>query len=680
MDTNGQQAPPPGNPGWQRAPGQRYYTPDQRRALVEAFQRWEGTREAFLSAHSVTPTTLYGLLRAYREGGSAGLATHVRGRQRIAKHKGQYTPEQRRQAVEAYLKRGGSAESFANVWGVTPRVLRYWILLYRTGGPKALEGRSGRKPGRAPVPAGVEAAIVETKAANPGFGLRKVRDFLARFRGIKASPPVIRRVVQEAALPAAPQPTRRWKKRPAPRFFERAKPNQLWQSDITSFMLPRHHQRVYLVVFLDDHSRYVVAWKAALRQTGEFVLEALLEGIQRWGKPQEVLTDQGRQYFSWRGKSEFQKLLDKHGIAHVVSRAHHPETLGKCERLWATIGSELMSRVQPVDLSDFQARLGHFFAHYNHFRPHQGIAGVVPADRYFGAETAVRAALEAQIGKQALGLAVGEVPRPHAYLVGQIGDQAVSMHGEGGKLVVQLPDGRRTELAYDALGAVAQPPEAGEGNDGRGKDGQRDGSGTAGNAGEAGGERGAEAGTAEAGVRDANGGVAGEGIVGSGERGRADCGAPDGDVAVRALAGEDQPEGTGGEDRPASGAGVAVEPAGPRGFGGGAAQATAAAAEGHSAAAETPAGRGSASVAESLAGSGAEERDPGRSGAGIEGVSGAADGAAGAGGSSGREAEAGEAEGEKKPAGPGEGWEGGSGRTGDGSGELTGAGSPASLG
>jgi hypothetical protein len=43
-------------------------------------------------------------------------------------------------------------------------------------------------------------------------------------------------------------------------------------------------------------------------------MEALLEGVQRFGKPEEVLTDQGRQYFTWRGKGEFQKLLDREGI------------------------------------------------------------------------------------------------------------------------------------------------------------------------------------------------------------------------------------------------------------------------------------------------------------------------------------------------------------------------------
>ena len=83
-----------------------------------------------------------------------------------------------------------------------------------------------------------------------------------------------------------------------------------------------------------------------------------MDGIERFGKPEEVLSDQGRQYFAWRGKSDFQRLLVREGIQHVVSRTHHPETLGKCERLWETVGVELWQRVQPQDLGEARERLG----------------------------------------------------------------------------------------------------------------------------------------------------------------------------------------------------------------------------------------------------------------------------------------------------------------------------------
>jgi hypothetical protein len=240
---------------------------------------------------------------------------------------------------------------------------------------------------------------------------------------------------------------------PRPRRFERSKPRELWQSDITSYVLTRHSQRVYLTVFLDDHSRYVVSWALALQQRSELVTECLLEGLARFGKPKEVLTDQGRQYFAWRGKSRFQKLLIREGIEHVVARAHHPQTLGKCERLWQTVGSELWARARPQDLDEARRRLGHFFDHYNHFRPHQGIGGLVPADRFFGAEQTVRAELERRMEQNALRLALGDPPRREVLLYGQVDGERVALYGERGRLVIKRPGKEREEIEMAALGA-----------------------------------------------------------------------------------------------------------------------------------------------------------------------------------------------------------------------------------
>jgi hypothetical protein len=39
-----------------------------------------------------------------------------------------------------------------------------------------------------------------------------------------------------------------------------------------------------------------------------------------------ILTDQGRQYTSWRGFTDFEEELRRHGILHVKSRPHHPQS------------------------------------------------------------------------------------------------------------------------------------------------------------------------------------------------------------------------------------------------------------------------------------------------------------------------------------------------------------------
>jgi transposase InsO family protein/transposase-like protein len=389
-------------------------------------------------------------------------------KKRVMKHAGPYTPEQRRQAVEAYLKSGMSQKDFAKTWGTSEGSLYNWVKAYQEQGPKALEGASlkndAKKRGRKGLPDSVKEVITTAKQENPSFGTRSVRNFLWRFRGVKVSNGTVRKTLRQANIPPVPPQgkKRRTKKKPKVQRFERARAMQLWQTDITSFVLTRHSQRVYLTVFMDDHSRYIVSWSLALQQTKEFVMETLLAGISRFGKPEEVLTDQGRQYFSWRGKSDFRKLLKKQGIEHVVARAHHPETVGKCERFWETVGEEFWSRVEPQELTDARERFEQYVNHYNHFRPHQGIDGLTPADRFFGAAVDVRKAIEDTISKNALRIALGEAPRKPVFLIGQIGETPVSLHGEKGKLVLQTPEGLRKSLDYEDFGHAKKEPTPNE--------------------------------------------------------------------------------------------------------------------------------------------------------------------------------------------------------------------------
>jgi hypothetical protein len=238
-------------------------------------------------------------------------------------------------------------------------------------------------------------------------------------------------------------------------------------------VIGRARLRVYLIVFLDDFSRFIVSHGLYVYQRGEIAKECLLNGIGRFGKPREVLSDQGRQYFAWRGKSDFQHLLAKQGIHHAVARAHHPETVGKCERFWESLKSEFLARVELDDLPDARERIAHFIAHYNFFRPHQGIEGLVPADRYFGAEEALRKTHEARLAADELSLALSSPPRTSAYLFGQIGDEQVSVHGARGKLVVHTSSGLRQEIGLETLGAPSAAQEQDHAGNGRNGTGER---------------------------------------------------------------------------------------------------------------------------------------------------------------------------------------------------------------
>lgn len=427
----------------------RMFSDEEKKRIVEEFLESGLSASKFAPKYDIVMETLSKWKQEYKR----SKFNSNSGKKLNLKRGGPYNEDLRRQAVEAYRKSGLSQKDFSKIWGVAEVTLGRWNSLYEKYGPKGLEGsifqdtfRKYKARHHKQISETLQKEIIRTKLENPMFGLRKVKDFLHRFEGLKVSTGTIRKTLVEEDIPLVEIEKKKRRSSDKIRHFERARPMQLWQTDITSYVLARHSQRVYLTVFLDDNSRYIVAWSLELRQTGEFVMNCVLNGIQKFGKPEEILTDQGRQYFSWRGKSEFQHLLDREGIKHVVARSHHPQTVGKCERLWETIGQEFWARVRPQELSEARERLKHYIDHYNHFRPHQGIGGMTPADRFFGVESEIRKVLERTIEANSLRLALDEKPRSPVFLVGQIDGKSVSLHGENGHLVFQSKEGLVSKL------------------------------------------------------------------------------------------------------------------------------------------------------------------------------------------------------------------------------------------
>jgi transposase InsO family protein len=286
------------------------------------------------------------------------------------------------------------------------------------------------------------------KKANPDWGCQRISDMLLRGPALPASPAAVGRVLREAGYELVEEATSVHP--PAVHAFERAKPNQLWQTDLFTFTLKRQNRRVHLVAFLDDHSRFVTAYGLYATPSTALVLEVLNAGLASYGAPEEVLTDNGPQYVTWRGKSAFSKELEKRGIRQIVARPRHPQTLGKIERFWGTLWRECAEAAIFLDLEDTRKRVGLFIDHYNFQRPHQALAGLTPADRFFQAAPEVLKTLKARVAANALELARSGTPKPPFYLTGQVGGRPFSVHAEGERMILTRADGRREEVALSS--------------------------------------------------------------------------------------------------------------------------------------------------------------------------------------------------------------------------------------
>ena len=367
-----------------------------------------------------------------------------------------YTAIQRMMILDMAMKSGFPIKEFADLVGVSAHVLYGWKKRYDEEGVDGLADKPrGRQDKGSRLPEVVKKAILMIREAHPEYGCERISDMLGRGPGLGASPGAVLRVIREAGLEVATPEVPRHEDQV--RRFERARPNQLWQTDVFTFTLKRENRRLYMVAFLDDNSRYVVGYGVYATMTAVLVIEALKAAIGAYGAPEEVLTDNGPQYHTWRGKSRFGKELERLGIKHILARPRHPQTVGKAERFWGTLWRECVERAVFMDVEDARKRIGHFIDHYNFQRPHQGIDGLVPADRYFGAKDNVKSTLLSRVAQNALELARDGMPRKPFYLTGRVGDVDLSIHAEGERVVMTTADGLREEVDLRSPGRRVMP-------------------------------------------------------------------------------------------------------------------------------------------------------------------------------------------------------------------------------
>lgn len=354
---------------------------------------------------------------------------------KFPKRSKRYGADFKLQVVKKLLEESVPASVIQQECGVSGESIGRWARDYRRSGEAGLlPGYKGK--GRS-LPAPVKRKIVELKKSNPLFGIKRISQVLKRAFFLSASPETVRKTLHESSL-ATPPHKNRQRNITRPRFFERSTPNQLWQTDIFTFRLGGHY--AYLIGYIDDYSRYVTGLELFRSQTGHNVIEVYRRAASEYNPPKEMLTDNGRQYTSWRGNSRFEGEMKKDKIHHIKSRPHHPMTLGKIERFWKTIYLEFLSRAQFASFEDAAERIRQWLKYYNHKRPHQGIGGLCPADRYFEIQSELKKTIEQGIQENLLEMALRGKPKLPFYMVGRMEGQSVVLRAEKGKLRLSVDD------------------------------------------------------------------------------------------------------------------------------------------------------------------------------------------------------------------------------------------------
>jgi transposase InsO family protein len=308
--------------------------------------------------------------------------------------------EQRYRAVLAVLAGESVIEVAAQV-GVARQTVHTWLARYRDEGLGGLVDRSHRPefcPHQSPVE--VEAAVCELRREHPRWGSRRLAHELGRsgMVPVPSASTVYRILVRHGLVDAK---TRR-RRREDYKRWERDAPMALWQLDIVGGVFLADGREVKVVTGVDDHSRFCVIASACLRATGRAVCLAFARALERYGVPEEVLTDNGRQFtarFGRGGEVLFDRICRDNGIVHRLTQPASPTTTGKVERFHQTLRRDLLADHDPfIDLEDVQAALDRWVADdYNTRRPHRSLDMTPPAERFVPVPHEEREALPLQL-------------------------------------------------------------------------------------------------------------------------------------------------------------------------------------------------------------------------------------------------------------------------------------------
>ncbi len=302
--------------------------------------------------------------------------------------------EQRLDAVRAVLG-GASVTEVAVTVGVSRVSVHVWLQRYLAEGVGGLADRSHRpRSSPAQVDDAVAVAVTEMRRQHSRWGAARIRLELLRkpVPGLVVpSASTVNRILVRHGLVV-----QRKRRRPRESYvrWSRPGPMQLWQIDIVGGVMlvdPRTGvlREAKVVTGVDDHSRFCVIASVVERATGRAVCLALAAALSRFGVPEEILTDNGKQFtdrFGKGGEVLFDKICRTNAITHRLTQPASPTTTGKIERFHLTLRRELLDGHQPYEsLQLAQAAVDRFVGEYNSDRPHQALdprSPVTPAERF----------------------------------------------------------------------------------------------------------------------------------------------------------------------------------------------------------------------------------------------------------------------------------------------------------
>jgi len=140
-----------------------------------------------------------------------------------------------------------------------------------------------------------------------------------------------------------------------------------------------------LALVLDVFSRFPLAWKVFwLEPSANDIRRLISNAMRHHGPPRYVVSDQGSQFTA----RLLRRWLRAQGIRQRFGAIGKTGSIAIIERFWRTLKNLLGLPFAPPFLrSELERRLDATITYYAEMKPHHGLGGDTPSDRYFERET-----------------------------------------------------------------------------------------------------------------------------------------------------------------------------------------------------------------------------------------------------------------------------------------------------
>jgi transposase InsO family protein len=260
--------------------------------------------------------------------------------------------------------------------GMSERTLRRHVENYRRNGLAGLADSPRSDKGMPKsIPGHIIDEAVRLREELPARSVRQIIEILEGERLIK--PGSVARTTLNDKLIERGVGAKRMRamasQRPARRFARRHR-NSLWQLDVKFGPQIGGDRKVktYLLALIDDATRMCVHAEFYASQRLPILEDAFRKALLKYGRPKDVLVDNGSIFVSkW-----FRRACAQLGVRHIAAKAYSPETKGKCEKYNKTVSSFLQElSLEPArTLAEINRKFVPWLEEGYIHRPHSALA------------------------------------------------------------------------------------------------------------------------------------------------------------------------------------------------------------------------------------------------------------------------------------------------------------------